>query len=467
MGAGGYRAALKKLFAVDPRALACLRVGLGSLIVLDLIARLGSVDPLYIDAGVLPRWEVLPVPLPGPAFWAGSAGFEQGLFGLIGLAAVLLILGVGSRAAAAACWLGLLSIGDRNPGAGNAGDLILVQLLFWSAFLPLGARWALRPGAPTVLRGERVLSVASVGLVLTMPLIYFTSVFHKVAGVGWLEGTVVFYTVSREMWSTPFGLFLAEQLPWTLPLLTWGTLVLECVGPLLLFSPFATDRLRLFAIASFVGLQAGLALSIELWLFPFISTLALVPLLPGAVFDRLGPAEGEGGGFVDGLPAARWLRGLGVAVPAFALLCTAGAHLHTFTRLGSAPPDFLARTAGHLGLQQAWIMYSSERPWDGRLLVRGEAEDGTRFWIDDQDEHASWAPVRELRESYRGRRYLVRLEYRARESELAAFAAWVCARHDAQPAKVGLVRWRRSIELDDTTPTVTRKLFDDYACRPR
>jgi hypothetical protein len=123
--------------------------------------------------------------------------------------------------------------------------------------------------------------------------------------------------------------------------------------------------------------------------------------------------------------------------------------------------------AGHLGLQQAWIMYSSERPWDGRLLVRGEAEDGTRFWIDDQDEHASWAPVRELRESYRGRRYLVRLEYRAREAELAAFAAWVCARHDAQPAKVGLVRWRRSIEPDDTPPTVTRKLFDDYACRPR
>jgi hypothetical protein len=466
MGAGMSRTELKALFAVDPRALAVLRIGLGALVVMDLIARFGAIDPLYIDAGVLPRSQVLPVPLAGPAFWAGSTGFEQGLFGLIGLAAVLLILGVGSRTAAAACWLGMLSIGDRNPGVGNAGDLILVQLLFWSAFLPLGSRWALRPGVPAVPRGERVLSAASVGLVLTMPLIYFTSVFHKVAGIGWLEGTVVFYTVSREMWSTPFGLFLAEQLPWTLPLLTWGTLVLEVVGPLLMFSPFATERLRIFAIACFVGLQAGLAVSIELWLFPFISTLALVPLVPSTVFDRLGVAEGPTGTFIDGLPAVRGLRALGVAVPAVALLCTAGAHLHTLTRFGSAPPDFLTRMAGHLGLQQAWIMYSSERPWDGRLLIRAQAEDETRFWIDDQGEHARWAPISELRESYRGRRYLVRLEYHAREAELAAFAAWVCARHDARPAKVGLVRWRRSIEPDDTPPTVTRKLFDDYACEP-
>lgn len=461
------------LFAIDPRSLAALRIGSGVLFAIDLLARFPLIPWLYSDAGVLPR-SALSGALPTPAFWSGGASYEGALHVALLGACALLIAGRAARAASFVCWIGLLSLIARHPGVSNAGDLILSQLLFWSALLPIADRASLRRAARQVPAGAQVLSPASAGLVLLMPGIYFSSAFHKIAGAGWLEGTIIHYTVLNDTWSTAFGRFLAA-IPGATAGLTWGTLVLELIGPLLLFSPIATARLRILTVLAFFGLQAGIGLSIELWLFPFISSLALVPLLPGCFWDRLGPSERASvpeRAFVSGWTRRRPATAAAV-VGALALALFAGSHIQSQL---PKPPEGqrpalgpLTRTARQLGLRQNWVMYSAERTWNERLLVRNEDAAGRRSWIDDAGENASWPPIAALRESYRGRRLFVRLEYHRRPIELRSFADWVCRTRKAEPGftpgRIGLVSWRQPIDAAGGPDGIERRMLLEHPCR--
>lgn len=136
---------LRARLALDPRALAVLRAGLGLLLAIDALLRLCAAGALYADAGVLPR--AMAVELLGPLQWSlhlanGSAGFAY-LIALVQLAAALgLMLGWRSRRSAVLLWVLAVSAFARHPAVVGAADVLALSLLTLAMLLPWNARWS-------------------------------------------------------------------------------------------------------------------------------------------------------------------------------------------------------------------------------------------------------------------------------------------------------------------------------------
>ena len=299
---------------------------------------------------------------------------------------------------------------------------LLPQLLFWSLFLPMAEVWAIDRKTDIATASTRVLSVASAGLLLLMPLVYFFSSLHKLAGSGWIGGSAVWYAVSHDVADRPLGLFLLDHLPWFLDAMNYGTLLLEFGAPLLLFVPRRTAAARATIFVAFAVFQLGLSVTLRLWIFPFISIAAMIPVLPGFVFDRLSEARVDR--MTSGLPRQVRAR---QALSVFLALCLGYGIFSNIQRHSDwVPPKIINRSGRLLGLNQGWAMYAEETPQNYRLLIRGTWERGNTYWIDDWGQTARWAPAEALRGSYRSLRYLTRQPNVRARPELQGVVTWVC-----------------------------------------
>ena len=160
-----------EVFAVDLRSLALLRIGLAISVLADLAMRAGDLVRMYTDRGVLPG--DLLVELEGRAvylslhYWAGASPLTQALlFAVTAASAVALLLGWRTRAMVAICWYLVSSVQVRLPLAYFGGDSVLRLLLFWSVFLPIGARFSLDKAHGRVApRPDRLVSRRERGVV--------------------------------------------------------------------------------------------------------------------------------------------------------------------------------------------------------------------------------------------------------------------------------------------------------------
>jgi hypothetical protein len=293
------RARVADLFALDLRSLALFRICLGLLLIGDLVIRSFDLTAHYTDDGVMPRSEM-------PEKWprllhslGGSAGFEAMLFVIAGLVALALAAGYRTTLSAFLSWLLLHSLFGRNYLILQGGDAFLRVVLFWAMFLPLGARWsvdAVRASAPK-RPPDRVHSVAAAGYILQICFLYWFTAALKSSPVWWRDGTAVYYALSIEQFATPLGKYLLN-FPELLRVLTFATLALEVLGPLLLFVPYFAGPIRLGVVVSFVLFHLfGLGLCLELGPFPYVCAVAWLALLPTWFWER---------GWV--LSATRWVQ---------------------------------------------------------------------------------------------------------------------------------------------------------------
>jgi predicted DCC family thiol-disulfide oxidoreductase YuxK len=120
-----------------------------------------------------------------------------------------------------------------------------------------------------------------------MPLVYFFTGILK-NGPEWRgEFTAIYYVLSAPDYATSLGRWMTS---WPMPILkaiTASTIVLEMSGAVLLFSPLATRTIRSLVLPAFLLLQIGLALTMKLGLFPVVSTAAILPFIPGWLWDKL------------------------------------------------------------------------------------------------------------------------------------------------------------------------------------
>lgn len=413
-GAGGG-ARLAGVFGIDLRALAVLRIGIGLVLLLDLAARARLFRASYTDAGAVPRalldpWmkeTIAPFHL-----WTGGFAGAALLHGLALLFALMLLLGLRTRVAALASWLLLLSIQVRNPFLINFGDHILRVCFFWALFLPLGAVWSLdaRRAAPRAPGAGVVCSVASAALLLQVCFIYFFTAILK-SGPDWHgDGTALYFALQYDSIVRPLGLWLREQLLLT-RLLTWGTLLLEYLGPFAMLAPVAW--LRVAATLGFVGLHLGIAACLNLGIFPMIDIVVLLPFLPSPVWDALerllrrlpGPwraaraesggaaaesareAPGARGAAAPGLPALRYARAALVG----ALLAYVFAFNLGTVWSGVVLPAPLVRAGRILGLNQEWRMFTpSPGREDGWFVLPARLADGSLVDLSPQGPLLRW-----------------------------------------------------------------------------
>ena len=276
------------LLSIDSRSFTLGRVFTGLIIIVDALLRCQNLREHYTDGGILPRefrmadmrWWEWSVHLTN-----GSTGFAALMFALLIFLGVCIAMGWQRRLSSLAAWLLLTSLAFRNPGVCTAGDVTLRLLLFWSMFI--GSRQS-TPGANSTDAGY-YRDIGTAGLLLQVALIYWVTALLKYHEVWRTDGTAIQWALSIESFQGPLAT-LALQYPGALKVLTFITLRLEEIGPLIALLPFRFGLLRTLAVLAFIGFHiVGIALTIRLGTFPWISAIAWVFFLPPYFWDSLLP----------------------------------------------------------------------------------------------------------------------------------------------------------------------------------
>jgi len=385
-GVDGLRARLERVFGIDPRALAAVRIGFGTILIVDLALRANHLRAAYTDAGAVPRalldpWvteTIAPLHL-----LSGSFAWAAFLFGVAWLAALGLTLGWHTRISAVVSWLLLLSLQVRNPFVLNFGDQILRVCLFWALFLPLGQCGSLDAArARRAVSAKPVCSVASAAFLLQVFCLYlFTAILKR--GVDWHEdGSALYYAMQLDWLVQPIGIWLREHFALT-QFFTWSTLALEWVGPFLLLAPFWP--LRLAAALAFIALHVGISMALRLGVFPWIDVTILLAFLPREVWDvaegagrrvlGMAPRAAEAPGEV--VAPARSRLGRGVSVVLVVLLGYVVLHNVASVRPAFVLPESTERALRMIGLQQKWQMFTPNVTRDdGWFVLPARLADG-------------------------------------------------------------------------------------------
>ena len=210
------------VFALDYRSLALFRIGLGCILLADLILRLPTIEDMYTDDGMLPRtlmrevwstFDAVGLHQWGTGTWSlhafsGNVAWQYALFAAAAVFALLLTAGVWTRLATIASFILIVSIHNRIPFVLTSGDTHLRIELFWAIFLPLGKIWSL-DASRAARTGElpaakSCVSAATAGLVVQIFILYFFSGMAKWNDVWW-NGDGIFLAIKLAIYNTPWS----------------------------------------------------------------------------------------------------------------------------------------------------------------------------------------------------------------------------------------------------------------------
>lgn len=365
-------------FALDLRALALFRVGLGIgalLVAVDGIRSLSLLD----SRCPIPA-ELLTGPLRASIHtWAASRpGALTGLLVVHVIASLLLSLGWQSRAMTLLVLLLSASIQNRMHLSMFSGDTLLRALLIWSLLLPVSSRWSLDARRNGNAHQESASLIPSLGLWVQMSLLFVTSGLQKLRSPAWLDGSALEVVLGSYFYARPFGVVLHDSLPaGLLQFLTFLTLAIEMFVPFAFFLP--QWRARATAVFLCIALMIGVWLTMAVGTFPLISIAGFVALLPSEVFSS---AQAEGVSTVrPGTSSRAWTSRLAAAAASTCVLLSVLSSVGNLLRLPvkDVAPGWLSVT----GLVQNWGMFraASELP-RGFVRVAGPARDRPETILD-------------------------------------------------------------------------------------
>jgi uncharacterized membrane protein YphA (DoxX/SURF4 family) len=418
-------------------------VGLAALVLVDLALRAGDLRAFYTDLGVLPHRVAIDA---GPAgalslgFLHGGVALAVACFAIHALAASAMLAGARTRLATIATWALTVSLHARNPLVEQGADDLLRVLLFWSMFLPMGARFSVDARRAGGVKGApvRLFSAATVALLVQVAAVYACTYLHK-SGVEWRDGTAAWVALSHDHFGRPWAQRALLPHPEILRALTRAVLAVEAAGPVLLLSPVLTRPARVAALAALLGLQIGLGATLNLAHFPWVSTVALVPFVPSPVWDAI---ERHARGRVDsgGWAAAPRLAPQVVAGVALAYVLAWSAA--SVRDLVDAPLGRPSAAGVALGVDPQWTMFAPGPARDsGWFVIPGELAGGGevdlfpaigRF---DVERPVTWEKPAYVFGAFPGTRwldYLMMLPDKDDSALWANLADWICREWNAR-----------------------------------
>ena len=358
----------------------------GTLLLIDLSIRSRDLTAMYSDQGVLPIAAVREH-LAGTWCWSlhflhGSPFFQATLFVVAALLAIALLFGFYTRIATIGSWIMLASIYVRAPYAVNGGDTLLIILLFWSMFLPLGKTWSIdawrgRARSHPNYSTSVVLSMGTCAILIQVFLVFLCTIIFKLIYhehlSNLLQGTLIWGDYNKSVGEWLLG---HPTLTWFLSLVTIG---LQLVGPWLLFVPWRTATFRLFTIAAFVLFHIGVEMTVTVGLFSYIALAAWTLLLPTEFWSvafwnpirRLFLQSTNSNQLRNASELTKsgnvYHRKPSFVVTSIVTLCLLFVILYNVLGLmererGTGIPTAMKRVAEALVLRQRWAMFAREQP---------------------------------------------------------------------------------------------------------
>lgn len=413
---------LEELFSIDLRSLALFRIALGCLLLAELFVRAAYLEAHYTDLGVLPRGLIYEKSSLMRFFYVhfltGRFDYQAILFIAQTFFAFALLLGYYTRLATVACWYLLASLQKRNLLVLQGGDILLLLLLFWAMFLPLGKRLSLDSLRAQEIPPERVFSGGSAALLLQVAFVYWFSVIFK-WNPDWLQGNAVYYALQLDHFATPLGIWM-RQFPYLLVVLSYATFFLEFFCPTLAFSPIATARCRMIAVILAMGMHFGFSLGLELGLFAYTSMASWLVFIPTAFWQKeevLKPA-------LKGAFYANAAALLLIAYVFFWNLYTLG-----FKSVNERYPSDFSWVGRALQLKQSWNMFYIPTKETGWFVIAAELLNGKLVDLYRGGAPLEWKKPPLVSLTYRDqrwRKYLENLISPSGQKYLPYYARYLC-----------------------------------------
>lgn len=282
---------MQRVFGIDYRTLALFRIFFGLVILANLINLFPWVSEFYSDQGILPR--AAAIAWSGSDRWSILLAFGhpltvKALFLGAMLVSLAFIFGYRTRVATVLLWAFMLSVIHRNAVIIQGGDQLLVLLLFWAMFLPLGATFsidaALEPEHDQ-RKGDKVhYTAATLAILVQASYVYWVGAILK-EGPDWVsDSTSVYFAMHLDSFATPLGVWI-RQFPTLLTGLTNYVLWLEFLMPVMMFSPVWRLPLRLIGLATLISMHLGFIAFLHIGLFFAISISSLLLFVPSEVWD--------------------------------------------------------------------------------------------------------------------------------------------------------------------------------------
>jgi hypothetical protein len=271
----------------------------------------------------------------------------------------------------------MVSLWNRNPVVCDGGDAVVLVLLFWSMFADLGARFSLDVRLGRRPAAARVPAAALRFLLLQVAYIYLITFLSK-RGSSWIGGTAVQLAAGSPDWGRGLGPLVASSAGLSAAL-TWATLAIEGLFPLLLLSPWRARRLRAIALCAGLALHIGIFLTMGVGIFSLVMPASYLVLLRPEWLDSLArrlpclAAVPEPAPPSDRAPRARLM----LALLGAQLVLVVAAQL-SLALLGREPAT-LSWELRALGHYQNWYMFAPDVPATSvRIEAPGRLTDGGR-----------------------------------------------------------------------------------------
>lgn len=288
------------LFApTSPVPLAVYRMLLGTLVIVSTLLLLPDVDMMFGEQGILPRADAAQYaakPIAAPLLWLPpTRGWLYAYFAAFLVAAACLTAGFLTRPATIVVYVGLVGTHYRNPAILNSSDGFLRLATFFLIFAPAGRalsvdRWLrVRRGAEPPGEPAPVAPWAQRLIQIQMCVVYLATVWWKLGGTTWVDGTAVYYAtrlVEFERFPVPY---VFEFRP-LMKLMTWGTLAIEfAMGTLVWFRD-----LRYPVLLAGLLLHLGLEYSMNIQLFQWTMIATYVLFIDPRDVPRLWGRRSQG-----------------------------------------------------------------------------------------------------------------------------------------------------------------------------
>jgi hypothetical protein len=387
---------IRKVISLDLRALAFMRIGIAFTIMVDLIFRLSDLEAHYTDNGVLPLEALFKYLWDKNYFSIYTISTSWHLMAMLFLinifCAFCLMLGYKTNFFTVICWIFLLSLHNRNPLINQGGDDLLRLTLFIGIFLPWGYCYSLDTLKNINLKNNSYLycSVGCFAYILQIICMYVFSALHKSSPEWTTDFTALYYALSLDQILLPFGQFIFPYYNFLL-LITFLVYHIELLLPFALFIPFFNAYFRVCFFIVMTFMHIGIVLSLNVGLFPLISTVCALGILPPFIFNA-----------IDKFKISHQLRVLALKIPIKSTtsyifpkenfiqynlmilfsICILVINLGTIKKLTLSPESYFNCFIKTIRIDQHWAMFA---PYvfkdDGWFILLGKTDDGKEINI--------------------------------------------------------------------------------------